>query len=100
MVTAAVDRLAAMGETGRRRAETLRAQMQQPEQVAVAIASLCLPGAAHINGQVFLVEHNRIGLFQPLTITQRVERAEAWTPDALCEALGKLELHGLADAYG
>jgi NAD(P)-dependent dehydrogenase (short-subunit alcohol dehydrogenase family) len=99
MVTAAIDKLAAMGEEGRKRAESLRAQMQTPEQVAVAIASLCLPGAAHINGQIFLVEHNRIGLFQPLTITQQVERDEPWTPDALCEALGGLELHGLADAY-
>lgn len=99
MVAAALDRLGAMGETGRKRAESLRAQMQTPEQVAVAIASLCLPAAAHINGQVFLVQHNRVGLFQPLTVTQEVERAEPWTPDALCEALGRLELHGLADAY-
>ena len=99
MVTAALDRLAAMGETGRKRATSLRAQMQEPEQVAVVIASLCLPAAAHINGQIFLVEHNKIGLFQPLTITQAVERADPWSPDSLCEALGKLELHGLADAY-
>jgi NAD(P)-dependent dehydrogenase (short-subunit alcohol dehydrogenase family) len=99
MVAAALDNLAAMGDEGRKRAESLRAQMQTPEQVAVVIASLCLPAAAHINGQIFLVEHNRIGLFQPLTITQDVERDEPWTPDALCEALGKLDLHGLADAY-
>ncbi len=99
MVATALDNLAAMGGAGRKRAESLRAQMQKPEQVAVAIASLCLPGAAHINGQIFLVEHNRVGLFQPLTITQDVERGEPWTPAALCEALGRLELHGLADAY-
>jgi NAD(P)-dependent dehydrogenase (short-subunit alcohol dehydrogenase family) len=99
MVTAALDNLAAMGEEGRKRRDNLRAQMQKPEHVAVAIASLCLPAAAHINGQIFLVEHTKVGLFQPLTITQDVERAEPWTPDALCEALGKLELHGLADAY-
>jgi NAD(P)-dependent dehydrogenase (short-subunit alcohol dehydrogenase family) len=99
MVAAALSKLGAMGEAGRKRAEALRAQMQTPEQVAVVIASLCLPGAAQINGQIFLVEHNRIGLFQPLTITQDVERAEPWTPEALCEALGKLDLHGLGDAY-
>lgn len=99
MVAAALSKLGAMGETGRKRAEALRAQMQTPEQVAVVIASLCLPGAAHINGQIFLVEHNRVGLFQPLTITQDVDRDEPWTAEALCEALGKLELHGLADAY-
>jgi hypothetical protein len=99
MVAAAFDRLEAMGEEGRKRAERLRAQMQTPEQVAVVIASLCLPAAADINGQIFLVEHNRVGLFQPLTITQDVARDEPWTPDALCEALTALELHGLADAY-
>jgi NAD(P)-dependent dehydrogenase (short-subunit alcohol dehydrogenase family) len=100
MVTAAVDKLAAMGEAGRKRAESLYRQMQKPEQVAVAIASLCLPAAAHINGQIFFVQHNKIGLFQPLTVTQAVERAEPWTPEALCAALGTLELHGLTDAYG
>jgi NAD(P)-dependent dehydrogenase (short-subunit alcohol dehydrogenase family) len=100
MVAAALDELGAMGEQGRKRAESLRARMQRPEQVAVVIASLCLPGAAHINGQIFLVEQNRIGLFQPLETTQGVDRVEPWTPDALCEALGKLELHGLTDAYG
>jgi len=99
MVAAALERLGAMGGEGRKRAESLRAQMQTPEQVAVVIATLCLPGAAQINGQIFLVEHNRIGLFQPLTITQDVERDEPWTPDALCAALARLELHGLADAY-
>jgi NAD(P)-dependent dehydrogenase (short-subunit alcohol dehydrogenase family) len=99
MVAAALEKLGAMGEQGRKRAQSLRAQMQSPEQVAVVIASLCLPSAARINGQIFLVDHNRVGLFQPLTITQRVERDEAWSPGALCEALGKLELHGLADAY-
>jgi 3-oxoacyl-[acyl-carrier protein] reductase len=63
------------------------------------VASLCLPAAAHVNGQIFLVEHNRIGLFQPLTVTQQVEREEPWTADALCEALGELSLQDLADAY-
>jgi len=99
MVTAALEKLGAMGEAGRKRAASLRSKMQTPEQVAVVIASLCLPDAGHINGQIFLVEHNKVGLFQPLTITQGVEREAAWTPDALCEALGKLDLHDLADAY-
>jgi 3-oxoacyl-[acyl-carrier protein] reductase len=99
MVARALDNLEKLGEEGRKRAESLKAQMQKPEQVAVVIASLCLPEAAHINGQIFLVERDRVGLFQPLTITQSVEREGSWTPDALCEALGGLELHGLEDAY-
>jgi hypothetical protein len=99
MVSAALASLDEMGEDGRARSSSLRAQMQTPDHVAVAIASLCLPAAANITGQIFLVEHTRVGLFQPLTVTQDVDRDEPWTPDTLCEALGKLELHGLADAY-
>ena len=100
MVVAAVKQLEAAGEAGKKRAASLLAQMQTPEHVAVVIASLCLPAAAHVNGQIFLVEHNRIGLFQPLTVTQQVEREEPWTPGALWEALGTLALHDLTDAYG
>jgi len=100
MVAQALDRLAAVGAEGRQRAERLLARMQKPEHVAVAIASLCLPGAGAINGQVFLVEHGRVGLFQPLTITQAVDRDSPWTAAELCEALAGLALHELADAYG
>jgi len=99
MVQAAMASLDEMGEEGRKRSASLRAQMQTPDHVAVVIASLCLPAAAHITGQIFLVEHTRIGLFQPLTVTQDVDRNEPWTPDALCDVLGKFELHGLDDAY-
>ena len=99
MVQAAMASLDEMGEEGRKRSASLRAQMQTPDHVAVVIASLCLPAAAHITGQIFLVEHSRSGLFQPLTVTQDVDRNEPWTPDALCDVLGKFELHGLDDAY-
>ena len=99
MVTGAIDRLSEMGEAGRKRAESLRAQMQSPDHVAVAIASLCLPEAGDINGQFFLVEHDRVGLFQPLTVSQSVERSGGWEADDLCRALGELDLYGLEDAY-
>ena len=99
MVARALSRGASMGDEHRRRMENLRAQMQTPEHVAVVIASLSTPAAGDVNGQVFLVEHNRVGLFQPLTVTQHVDREEMWTPDALTEAIRKLELHSLTDAY-
>ena len=99
MVSGALEALDAMGEEGQSRAASLRDQMQTPGHVAVAIAALCTPAAAHINGQIFYVEHNRVGLFQPLTVTQDIARDEPWTPDELCEAIGKFELHDLADAY-
>ena len=99
MVSGALENLSAMGDENRRRAENLRAAMQAPEQVAVVIATLCLPAAAAINGQIFLAKHNNVGLFQPLLITQQVERDGPWSPQDLCQALGGLDLHSLKDVY-
>jgi NAD(P)-dependent dehydrogenase (short-subunit alcohol dehydrogenase family) len=99
MVEAAVARLEQGGESDRARAASLRRQLQRPAQVAVLVAALCTPAAAGINGQVFLVEGNRVGLFQPLTVTQQVERDEDWTVADLGEALCSFEPHDLFDAY-
>lgn len=87
------------GPEGIRRADNLLAQMQSPEEVARPIAALCTDGAASVNGQIFLIKHDQIGLFQPLTVTQRVTRQDDWTAGDLARALGALELHDLADAY-
>ena len=99
MVTQAFDRLSDEDPAARARAENLLSQMQKPEQVAVLIAYLCTPAAAAINGQVFLVDHNRIGLFAPLEVTQSVERDDAWTVADLEEGLADLKLHPLDDPY-
>lgn len=84
----------------RRRADSLIAQMQTPEAVAIPIVALCLESAARVNGQVFLVEHDQIGLFSPLAVTQRVTCAPGWGPEELALAIGDFSLHSLADAYG
>ena len=73
--------------------------MQPPEKVARPIAALCTEAAAPISGETFLIEHERIGLFQPLTITQHVECRPDWSASDLARAIAGLELHPLSDAY-
>ena len=99
MVESAMAQMREEGPEGRRRADNLLAQMQSPEGVALPIVALCTEEAASVNGQIFLIEHDQIGLFQPLTVTQRVTRKEDWSASDLARAIAGLELHGLADAY-
>jgi NAD(P)-dependent dehydrogenase (short-subunit alcohol dehydrogenase family) len=100
MVTQAMDQMIqSKDEATRARAEGLLSAMQKPERVAVLIAYLCTPAAAEINGQIFLVQQNHIGMFQPLTVTQSVDREEEWEVDALGEALAGLKFHPLDDPY-
>lgn len=100
MVESAVASLRDQGPEGQKRADSLLAQMQTPEEVARPIVALCTDAAGAINGEIFLVEHERIGLFQPLTVTQGVEREEGWSASDLATQLAALDLHDLADAYG
>ena len=99
MVEDAVASLRAQGGDSARRAERLLEGMQTPEEVARPIAALCTAAAGSINGQFFLIEGNRIGLFQPMAVTQHVERSEAWSATQLGEALAGLELHSLSEPY-
>lgn len=100
MVESAIAELRESGGEGRSRADSLLSQMQSPESVARSIAALCTEEAATVNGQIFLLSHDEIGLFQPLTVTQSVTRKESWTASELARAIAALDLHDLADAYG
>lgn len=100
MVTQATDRMQQGDADMRARAEAMLAAAQSPEQVAVLIGWLCTPASADVNGQVFLVSKNHVGLFQPLTVTQGVDRDEPWTVAELGEALGSLRYHPLDQPYG
>jgi hypothetical protein len=73
--------------------------MQKPERVAVMIGYLCTSAAADISGQIFMVYQNHIGLFQPLTVTQGIDREEEWKVGELGEALSALKFHPLDDPY-
>lgn len=100
MVEDAIEVLRKEGPEGQARADSLLAQMQTPEEVAQPIVALCTEAAGAINGQTFLVEHDRIGLFQPLTVTQTIVREPGWGANDLAGALAGLELPALTDAYG
>lgn len=100
MVTQATDRMQQGDEAMQARAAAMLAAAQTPEQVAVVIAWLCTPAAADVNGQVFLVSQNDVGLFQPLTVTQSVERDDDWSVADLGDALGAFRFHSLDQPYG
>ncbi|MEZ4281548.1 MAG: SDR family NAD(P)-dependent oxidoreductase [Myxococcota bacterium] len=100
MVTTAVETFRAQGGDAAVRAENLMKVAQQPEDVAVLIASLCSEEAAGINGQIFFVAKSEIGLFQPLTLGQRRSKEGAWSVDELVAALGGFEPHPLETPYG
>ncbi|MBW2270392.1 MAG: SDR family NAD(P)-dependent oxidoreductase [Deltaproteobacteria bacterium] len=99
MVTTAIDQLGSQGEAGARRASGLRQALQAPERVAALITALCLDAAGSANGQTFYIDKDRVGLFQPLELTQ----LEAVSTDAgaadLVQALARLEPHALGAIY-
>jgi NAD(P)-dependent dehydrogenase (short-subunit alcohol dehydrogenase family) len=99
MVTQAMDQLQSGDEAAQTRARGLLAAMQKPERVAVMIGYLCTSAAADISGQIFMVYQNHIGLFQPLTVTQGIDREEEWKVGELGEALSALKFHPLDDPY-
>ena len=98
MVTQAVERGRAEGGAAAARAEKLLGSLQQPEDVARLIAALCLDDAGAINGQVFLVAHERIGLFHPLEADQEAP-AETPTVEAVGRILRGFRLHRLDGPY-
>ena len=99
MVTQATDKLQQGDAKMQAQAAALLASIQKPEHVAVLIAWLCTPAAAEVNGQVFLAHQDHIGLFQPLTVTQRIDREDAWTVADLVAALDGLAYHPLDTPY-
>jgi NAD(P)-dependent dehydrogenase (short-subunit alcohol dehydrogenase family) len=100
MVTTAVETFRKQGGDAAVRADNLMKVAQQPEDVAVLIASLCSEEAAGINGQVFFVAKSKIGLFQPIALGQHAEKEGAWGVDDLVEALGGFEPYPLEMPYG
>jgi len=100
MVTTAVETFRKQGGDAAVRAENLMKAAQQPEDVAVLIASLCSQEAGSLNGQVFFVAKGEIGLFQPLSIGQKTSKQGSWDVDELIEALGRFEPYPLETPYG
>ncbi len=99
MVSGAIESLALRGGEDAKRAAALRAALQAPEEIAVAIAALCADEAGNVTGQIFYVARGQLGLFAPLAVTQSTPRSASWTADDALAAIGKLSLHPLDEPY-
>jgi NAD(P)-dependent dehydrogenase (short-subunit alcohol dehydrogenase family) len=99
MVTGAVDALAARGGADAARADALRAALQEPRDIACAIAALCADEAAHVTGQLFFVAKGELGLFAPLAVTQHAPRSEGWSADDALASLASFALYPLDEPY-
>jgi len=99
MVTTAIDQFRAEGGESLKMAEGLAAALQPPENIANLIAAICEPEAGHFNGEIFYVEKDRVGLFEPLEVTQDRRATSEWTIDGFKEAINAFEPHGQAVIY-
>src|SRR5262245_6386189 len=98
MVTQAIERGRTEGGAAAARADNLLASLQQPEDVARLIGALCLDDASGINGAIFFVARERIGLFHPLETDQQAT-ADAPTVEAVGRVLRGFRLHPLNAPY-
>jgi NAD(P)-dependent dehydrogenase (short-subunit alcohol dehydrogenase family) len=99
MVTTAIDKFRAEGGQSLKMADGLAAAMQPPENIANLIVALCHKEADRFNGEIFYVEKNRLGLFEPLEVRQDVGNEGNWAIDDFTKALETFEAHGQAVIY-
>ncbi|MCP4908446.1 MAG: SDR family NAD(P)-dependent oxidoreductase [bacterium] len=99
MVTNAIDHSRAQGGEAAKMAAGLLAALQPPENIAALITVLCLEGAAQFNGEIFYLEKDRVGLFDPLDISQDSASEDGWTIASLSEAISNFKPHALSAVY-
>jgi NAD(P)-dependent dehydrogenase (short-subunit alcohol dehydrogenase family) len=99
MVTTAIDSFRAQGGEGEKMAKGLAAALQSPENIAALIAVLCLDEAARWNGEIFHLEKDRIGLFDPLTVQQEAANEGGWTIESLSTAIADFSPHSQSVVY-
>jgi NAD(P)-dependent dehydrogenase (short-subunit alcohol dehydrogenase family) len=99
MVTTAIDRFRAQGGEGAKMAAGLAAALQPPENIAALIASLCHDAAGRFNGEIFYLEKDRVGLFEPLAVTQDAAAPGQWSIDAFSRAIETFAPHSLGVIY-
>ena len=62
-------------------------------------AYLCSKGSLDINGRFFFVQGGHVGLFDPITVGQSLNKDGRWTPDELAAAIPTLRLPPLEGIY-
>lgn len=93
MVTTAIDSFRAAGGEREKMAEGLSAALQPPENIAALIVALSLPSADRFNGEIFYLEKDRIGLFDPLGFEQQANATSAWTVERIRTAIADFAPH-------
>lgn len=99
MVTTAIESFRNRGEEGERMAQGLTAALQPPEAVAALITAVCLDEGGRFNGEVFYLEKDRVGLFEPLEVRQDARSDSAWTIESLGAAIAGFEPHDPGVVY-
>ena len=99
MVTGAIERFRSQGPDGDKMAAGLVAALQPPENIARLIAALCHEEAARWNGEIFYLEKDRVGLFDPLTVAQEAHPEGEWTIEEFLRATATFEPHGQSVIY-
>ncbi len=99
MVTTAIDDFRERGAEGEKMAAGLMAALQPPENIARLIAALCHDEAARWNGEIFYVEKDRVGLFDPLSVGQDATHEGEWTIDDFLRLTARFEPHGQSVIY-
>lgn len=99
MVTTAIESFRAQGGEGEKMAKGLAAALQSPDNIAGLITALCLDEAGRWNGEIFHLEKDCVGLFDPLTVAQEAASHGPWTIESLTEAIAKFEPHSQSVVY-
>ena len=100
MVTTAIESFRAQGGEQAKMAEGLAAALQPPENIAALVVALAHESSARFSGEVFYLEKNRLGLFDPLSVEQSVERAANQSPmGGMLDALTQLNPHASQVPY-
>lgn len=99
MVTTAIDSFRAQGGDAARMAAGLSQALQPPENIAALITALCLDEAGRFNGEIFYLEKDRVGLFDPLSFSQEAAGSGSWTIDSLVAAISEFRPHDQGAIY-
>lgn len=102
MVTTAIDAFRDEGGERAKMAEGLAAALQPAENIAALVCALCHEEAGRFNGEIFYLEKDRLGLFDPLGIGQDVGAdagATGWQVERLLAHLAGLTPHETGVVY-
>jgi len=99
MVTTAIESFRAQGGEAEKMAKGLTSALQSPENIAGLITVLCQDEAARWNGEIFHLEKDCVGLFDPLTVRQEAPHEGSWTIESLTESIEIFEPHAQSVVY-